>query len=224
MNYSTIQQLQNEVAFTRNEAAYKQLFVRFYDLLLQYAHRLVTSSVLAEELVSDVMLKVWTMEEKLSQVQNLKVFLYVAVRNAALNSLAKNTRHRCCRSIDDGCNFIESGDGTPEEIILQAEGKKHLQKAVAALPEKCRTVYQLVREEGLTYKEVAAILHISENTVDRHLNNALHKLVAALSAYFEKRSPLPKKTKAAVGSWNQIPVLSVLPSLAIPEWTGSYTY
>ena len=56
--------------------------------------------------------------------------------------------------------------------------------AVKKLPPKCQMVYKLIREEGFTYKEVAQLLDISSNTVDRHLNNALHKLIHTVKEYY----------------------------------------
>ena len=54
---------------------------------------------------------------------------------------------------------------------------------IRGLPPKCQMVYKLVREDGLSYREVSVIMNISENTVDRHLNNALHKLIKAVKLY-----------------------------------------
>jgi RNA polymerase sigma-70 factor (ECF subfamily) len=72
----------------------------------------------------------------------------------------------------------------PEELMLREELRQKIAQAIRELPPKCQMVYKLVREDGFRYKEVAAILNISENTVDRHLSNALHKLKQTVGIYF----------------------------------------
>jgi RNA polymerase sigma factor (sigma-70 family) len=72
----------------------------------------------------------------------------------------------------------------PEELLIKDELTYRIASAINDLPPKCQQVYKLVREEGFTYKEVAQLLDISTNTVDRHLNNALHKLMHTVKEYY----------------------------------------
>ena len=56
-----------------------------------------------------------------------------------------------------------------------------IEKAVNSLPPRCRLVFKLIKEDKLSYKEVAAILNVSVKTVDTQLNIALKKLEGILS-------------------------------------------
>ena len=174
--------LQQQIAFKRDEHCYKTLFFYFYKPLLRFALSYVKSQESAEEIVSDVLMKVWTMKEGLATINNLKVYLYRSIKNASLNYFIKNNKYE----INDIQNIevIISPDlYNPEESLLKNELRKEILAAINELPPKCQMVYKLVREDGLSYREVAVIMNISENTVDRHLNNALHKLVKAVKLY-----------------------------------------
>ena len=59
-----------------------------------------------------------------------------------------------------------------------------LSKLVAALPEKCRIVFQLSRDNGFSQKEIAAHLGIAEKTVESHLSKAIRTLRSELKIFF----------------------------------------
>lgn len=174
--------LQEQIAISRNENAYKRLFLHFYKGLVRFADTYVRQSEVAEEIVSDAMLKVWTMQESLLGVRNLKVYLFTAVKNAAINYLVKN-RNYTTWDIDHIAPETFISPTTPEDEAISRELKHDFATAVRQLPPKCQMVYKLVREDSFTYKEVAAIMDISENTVDRHLNIAMRRLAEVLKTH-----------------------------------------
>ena len=69
---------------------------------------------------------------------------------------------------------------TPETKIMHKELKQHINFVVEGLPEKCKRVYKLSRNEQLSHKEIAKLLDISIKTVENHITNALRVLRAAL--------------------------------------------
>lgn len=179
-----INYLQREVAYNRNETAYKLLFLKFYKRLTGFAFTFVKSKEAAEEIVSDVMLNIWTMREKLADVVKLDVYLFTATRNTSINYLSKHSKYTSW-DIDNIPVELDVTLYNLEDAILQAELRKKITAAVHSLPPKCQMAYKLVREEGFTYKQVAAIMEISENTVDRHLNIAMEKLTASVKGYLQ---------------------------------------
>jgi RNA polymerase sigma-70 factor (family 1) len=177
-----IKLLQEKIAYERDERSYKLLFLHFYKGLLGLAITFVKSQETAEEIVSDVMMKIWNMQAGLAGVDNLKLYLYTAVKNTAITYLTKNSKytHWDIEHIEVSLNLdIYS----PEDILLRDEFRKKVAAAIKSLPPKCQLVYKLVREDELTYREVALLMNISENTVDRHLNIALHKLAESVKTY-----------------------------------------
>ena len=187
MNGISVKYLQERIAFGRDEVAYRELFLTFYKGLFRLALEVVKCRESSEEVVSDVMMKIWTMNGKLAEIDNLKVYLYKATLHTAINQKQKNNRYLAGQVQNWDMEIIDqipsALTSNPEEKLIRNEWSDEVKAAVESLPPKCRLAYKLIRENGLTYKEVAGIMDISENTVDRHLNTAIHKLVDALKIY-----------------------------------------
>ena len=82
-----ILELQQRIALHSDQAAYKELYLLFYKPLLQFGYSFVRSHEVSEEIVSDVFVNIWKKRENLSEVQNLKLYLFVSTKNTALNYL-----------------------------------------------------------------------------------------------------------------------------------------
>ena len=78
---ANLKYLQEQIARHDDAFAYKQLFVSFYNPLLRFAITLVKSREQAEEIVSDVFIKLWQIRGKLPEIGNLKVYLFTIAKN-----------------------------------------------------------------------------------------------------------------------------------------------
>src|ERR1700759_5161779 len=87
-----IQYLQERIACHDDQHAYKLLFTALHPYLYPFARALVKAKEPAEEIVSDVFIKVWEKRKELQKVENLKIYLYVTTRHIALNYLDKQKR------------------------------------------------------------------------------------------------------------------------------------
>ena len=67
----------------------------------------------------------------------------------------------------------EEDEGSPEEHLELKEMREMLDKAIDELPEKCRLVFLMSREEGLKTKEIAEILSVQESTVSGNQHTAM---------------------------------------------------
>lgn len=173
---------QNRVAYTRDEQAYKKLFFHFHSPLHRFAYNIVQNIELAEEIVSDVMMRVWDMGSKLAQVDKLNSYLFTAIKNAALTQLAKNKLQEV--GIDEWVeNTVADKEDTPENRLLLSEIELKIESAVTSLPPQCQLVYRLIKEEGFSHKQVCAILEISQNTIETQMRIALKKIRVALDHY-----------------------------------------
>jgi RNA polymerase sigma-70 factor (family 1) len=177
--------LQKSVAFDRDVHSYKQIFFAFYKHLLRFANSICKNPEASEEVTADVLVRVWTMKEELAKVENLKIYLFVAIKNASLNYLSRNKKYTSW-DINYVDIELDSNLYNPEDTAITRELRRDIIAAVKMLPPKCQMVYKLIREDGLTYKEVSGIMGISENTVDRHLMIALRKLADALKLHLKR--------------------------------------
>jgi RNA polymerase sigma-70 factor (family 1) len=175
-----IEYLQTRISECADEWAYRELFGQFYSSLTHFAKSFLHSKQSAEEVVSDVFIKIWQMRNDLDQISNLKVYLYTATRNTALNYLEKQKKSTTC-NIEDLSANTRSLYVDPEQMMVTAELRDRIYKAIDKLPPKCKMVFKLVKEDQLRYREVAEILHVSTKTVENQLAIALRKIGDAVS-------------------------------------------
>ena len=174
--------IQKKIALYDDMRAYRELCDLFYQRLNRTAYAFLKSKEPAEEIVSDVFIKVWQMRTKLMEIENLSVYLYTVTRNLCLKYITRQYKNPVTSL--DMMHFETSIDfNTPEEICISADIMKRIRIALDELPPKCRLILQLVKEDGLRYKEVAEILHISELTVRNQLVIAVKKLGKVLPTY-----------------------------------------
>ena len=183
---TNIQELQQRIALYDDQSAYKELFAHFYKSLQQFAATFVRSPQVAEEIVSDVFIKVWKKRAGLNRIRNLKLYLFISTRNGALNHL--RTQKKIVLQPDHYFVQLQSIYFNPEKLLLTAEMMNRVQKAINDLPPRCQLIFKLVKEDGLKYREVADLLHISLKTVENQMTIAIRKI--GLAIHFDIRTTL----------------------------------
>ena len=171
--------LLHSLAVNNDETSYRRLFDIFFPSLKRLAHCFLRSAELAEEAASDSMMVLWERRDQVMEIENIQVWLFVITRNRCLN-LLKHQQARATSSLDTIPIEISFPGKDPEQICISSEMRKKMEKAVNALPHRCKLIFKLVKEEGLSYRETADILHISTKTVDAQLVTALNKLTQAI--------------------------------------------
>lgn len=169
-----------------DETAFNQLFRCFYIRLVDFAANILKARPPAEEIVNDVFVKLWQRRQHLPEVQKIKVFLYVAVRNGCYNYLRSNSLWSVTVGIDQVSSITNLQD--PESDLAFRELQHRLNIIISILPEQCRQVFRMVREDGLKYKEVAEILQISPRTVETQLFRAIKKIRQELERTYASSS------------------------------------
>lgn len=169
-----------KIAYDDDLASFQKIYFLYYDRLLKLACSFVKLTEVGEEIVDDVFVKVWTTRGKLAGVNNLTVYLYVAVKNQSINYNAAN---RMSYIDFESVNFEFKDHGSsPEDIFITDELAKIIDNTIERLPAECKMVYKLVKEDRLKYRKVAEILNISVKTVEYHMGNALKTIAAAISS------------------------------------------
>ncbi len=186
--FNKIADLQIRIARNEDHKAYKELFTSLYTYLLHFALTLVKMKQPAEEIVSDVFIKIWQKRKELEKIENLKVYLYIATKNLSLNYLEKQKR-TTTDNIEEFANQFKSIYFDPEQLMITADMVSLIYQAIENLPLRCKMIFKLVKEDNLKYKEVAEILNISEKTVENQLAIALRKIAMAIS--FDRRKTIP---------------------------------
>ena len=175
-----IRLLQQAIACFDDAQAYKQLFLLFYPSLVPFAVSIIRSRELAEEIVSDVFVKIWEKRHQLDKVENLPFYLFTAVKNKCITRL-NDSKNRAEVDITE-INFeFKSIYHDPEQKMISAEMINQIQAVIQELPPRCKLIFKLVKEEGLKYKEVAALLQLSVKTVENQMSLAFKKIGTAIN-------------------------------------------
>lgn len=167
--------LQEKISFYEDTSAYGALYTLCFPALTRFAFSYIKSREIAEEIASDVLLKIWEQRSTVSRIKDFRLYLYVSTRNAALNELKKQQRYHTF-SLDDAGIWMKADDSNPEKLLLTEELFKKIQAAIGQLPPQCRLIYKLIKEDGLKYREASELLHLSVKTIEAQMGIAMKRL------------------------------------------------
>jgi RNA polymerase sigma-70 factor (family 1) len=171
-----------------DEKAFELLFHLLNNSLTKFCILYVNQREIAEEIVSDIFIKCWLNRKTLTEILNPETYLFVAVKNQSLNHIKKySSIHLVQIEETNSVEFVNTYN--PQKEIENKELIFRMDKAITALPQQCRIVFRLIKEDGMKYKEVAEILNISPRTVQTQLFRAVKKLSIVLSNYNKLNNP-----------------------------------
>jgi RNA polymerase sigma-70 factor (ECF subfamily) len=152
----------------------------YYDELRQFVRRRTGSSTMAEDVVQETWIRATTTNATLPD--NPRAYLYRMASNVAVDHVRRRQAWervgRCpgTESDEETSSGIEEVPGQapdPLQIVISQRELAALDAAVRELPDKCREVFLLYRGRGLTMREIAAHLSISDKTVEKHIARAM---------------------------------------------------
>lgn len=164
-----------------SHTAFRELFQRYYQILLATAINLLTDVNLAKDVVQDVFLQLWKKRESLNIQSSVKAYLQRAVINKALNQIKARKR------ITDEKPLVtmEASFHSAHDNLNAQDLNKAIEKALDTLPERCRLIFVLRRMEGYSHKEIAEMLDISTKTIENQITKALKVLKEAVKPFVE---------------------------------------
>ena len=183
-----IKRLLSAIAFTNDQAAYKELFLLLHGRLKQFAYSILKSQEEAEELVSDLFVKVWEKRDQLTTIDSPLLYFYATAKNLALNRLNKQKRQQNIRP-EEWLVQLNSIYFDPEQLMMTEEMMRQIRQAVNNLPPRCRLIFKLVKEDGLKYKEVAELLQLSVKTIEAQMAIALRRIGKYMHMEVNQLSP-----------------------------------
>ncbi len=184
-NLQNIYELQQRIAEYEDAVAYKKLFSLFFLPLKSFSYSILKSNEAAEEVVSDVFVEIWARRKQLMEIENLKMYLYISVRNASLRQLQKIQKIKTL-SLDDVDITFASADLNAADSIISKELVSKIETAIEQLPSQCKIIYKLAKEDRLKYKDIGELLSISVKTIDNQIATALKKIASVLNLPVKK--------------------------------------
>lgn len=167
--------------------AFKMLFDSYYSDLCRFAKKYVNVDEDAEDQVQELFVKIWEQPNLLAVTISLKSYMYRSIHNSCMNYITRT--HLRFSNLDpvtiNRLNELtfSAPEDSPETGLLTSELNAEIKKAVRLFPLECGKIFMMSREEGLTHKEIAQKLKISENTVKVQIYRALARLREELAEY-----------------------------------------
>jgi RNA polymerase sigma-70 factor (family 1) len=190
-SYNTTDELMRLIT-KGDEEAFKILFENNVQRLVNFVFAIVKSKDISQDIVDEVFIRLWKTRENAVNIRNIKVYLYIAAKNAALNYISRKAFEQITEPLTD-IDITINSEQIPDKQMITAELFNKIHEAVNSLPPRCKIIFKLVREDGLTYKEVSDILNISENTVDAQMVIAAKRIREKIKLYVDFTPGVLKK-------------------------------
>lgn len=167
-----------------NASAYKDVYRLYYNDLCRYTRKYFPQREDAEEIVQDVLVRIWENRDKLTHVNNLRTYLFTTVKNSSLNRIEHlRVVHKHADSVALEIKAMEL-DSDSDFFENQSNIEKEVLKAIDDLPEQCGKVFKMKYIDGMKAKDIADEVNLSQRTVETHVFNGLKILRQRLAHVF----------------------------------------
>lgn len=156
------------------------LFKSHFQYLCHFAQQYVADADTARDICQKVFINLWEKRAEIDSSKSLKSYLFTSVKNRCLNHIRDQKKFRS-KVLDLDCADFSVVADTDHFAVEELQDK--IEKALGALPEKCRLVFEMSRFQSMKYKEIAEELAISQKTVEAHISKAMKHLREHLEEY-----------------------------------------
>lgn len=163
-----------------NQRVFQSIVYTYSDPLLIFSMGFVRKREIAEEIVSDAFVALWNQRSRITEIRDLKSYLYILVRNGSISYLRKASGRKEI-SLENLRDFYTLPLTSPENDEISDDILEQINKAIEQLPPKCKMVFTLAKVQGVKYKEISTILDISVKTINNHIANALVHISQSLN-------------------------------------------
>lgn len=165
--------------------AFETLYVRYKNRLQSFCLFMLKSPTVAQDVVQEVFIKVWSTRKTLNTDQSFSNYIYTLAKNQSLNELRSAKRKEVMENILIRQEEASETENAETKLIVK-EYQALLEAAINELSEQKRKIYVMSRNEGKSHKEIAEIMHISPHTVQSHISDSLR----LISDYFFRHADI----------------------------------
>lgn len=160
-----------------DEQALTLLYKRHWQPLFLSAYQVLKDREACKDLVQELFTELWQKADRIHLTGSLKVYLSASIRYKVFRYIRQNPVRE--ELFEHMLERMETA--SPESELAVKELQVLLNSLIDTLPEKCRVIFRMSREQHLSYKEIATQLNVSVKTVENQIHIALRKLRTALN-------------------------------------------
>jgi len=159
---------------TGDQMAFELLFHRYKNKLNGFVIKLAPSHIDADEVVQKVFIKIWLQRDRIKPEKSFSSFLFTIAKHELVDQL-RTAINRKIYFVGDEMNVdLQVTDHSQESLRVELE--ERVVTLIGELPDRRRQMFEMSRYKGLTYRQIANELGVSENTVDTQIRLALNFL------------------------------------------------
>jgi RNA polymerase sigma-70 factor (ECF subfamily) len=186
-----IKELQLRIANEFDQLAARELFNYFHPKLVRFAVLYTSSIHSANDIVSEVFVKVFRNREKMAEINDMQFYLFRAVKNQCLTFIGQQKKMASIDDLDWDQGGIALEVRNPENELLTAELTKRIEDIIISFPPQRKLIYKMIIVDGLKYREAAEMLDLSIKTIENHLLLAVKFLREEITKYLQDKDVDP---------------------------------
>lgn len=155
------------------DSFFQSIYKTYYSRLCVFAYGFLQNENDAEEIVQNVMLKLWEQKDKINEIENMQAYLFRSVKNQCLNLIKRNKLADVYKN--EAWKELKDLEEQTMSSTTEADNEtqiKQLKSLIETLPERCQEVLRMSKFEGLKNKEIAEELDISLKAVEANISRA----------------------------------------------------
>ncbi|TDQ77923.1 RNA polymerase sigma-70 factor [Sphingobacterium yanglingense] len=163
---------------------FNRLFDEYRTALVSFARSYLKDSDLAEDIVQDVFVKIWSRISEINDSSETKNLVFTVTKNACISYLRQQANSiKYQNAVLAKIELLALENSTIEQIELK-ELQSRIDSTLKSLPLDYQEIFLLNRDEGLRYTDIAQQKSISVKTVEKKISLTLKKLRNSLSCLF----------------------------------------
>lgn len=159
-----------------DEYAFTQVYKLYYKDIRSYCFQHTRAAELADELTSDVFLRLWEARANLDPDRELKPYLFTITKNVTFTWLKRTLSDQKMKLAFRGRYLSAQEEASQHVAITAAMDLALLRKIMGRIPAKRRQTFELCKIDGFTYAEAANMLSVSKETIKEHMSLAKRDL------------------------------------------------
>ncbi len=168
---------------------FNKLFNEYHERFIRFAFGYVKERQTAEDFVSEAFMTNWENRSHLAPGSKPPAYILTIIKNKSLNHLQHlQTRHRVTEELKSHSDWvlqtkISTLEACDPDFLFSKEIQSIIDATLQKLPHKTRQVFTLSRDQGLTHKEIARKINLSQKSVEFHMSKALSQLRVSLKDF-----------------------------------------